>query len=196
MDHPASAFREIHRAGLQTNGFTKQAKIGAATLQNILKSKPVKRYIAERMCDAMGVSMTRGFREKDEKTTLYNRTVQHYHRLLSSILNTAIVWQIIPDNPAKRVKPPKAPRREAKCLDEQQVAQLLDNLKDEPIKYQTIVKLLVYSGMRRGELCGLEMIYYCYNFIICNSFRWIFVPEPIRKCSIKYQMNPLAILMH
>ena len=64
--------------------------------------------------------------------------------------------QIIPDNPAKRVKPPKAPRREAKCLDEQQVAQLLDNLKDEPIKYQTIVKLLVYSGMRRGELCGLE----------------------------------------
>jgi len=125
-------------------------------MNSILKGKPVKKYIAERMCGTMGMTVTRGFKENEGKTTLSKRTVQHYHRLVSSILSTAVIWQIIPDNPAKRVKPPKAPRQEAKYLDEQQVARLLELLKDEPIKYQTIVKLLIYSGMRRGELCGLE----------------------------------------
>jgi len=136
--------------------FSKTAKIGETTLRSILEGKPCKRFIAERICDAMSVTMTRGFKETESRTNLSRRTVQHYHRLVSSILNTAVIWQIIPDNPAKRVKPPKAPRQEAKYLDEQQVAVLLEHLKDEPIKYQVIIKLLIYSGMRRGELCGLE----------------------------------------
>jgi integrase len=136
--------------------FAKQAKIGSATLNSILAGKPCKRYIAERMCDAMGATLSRGFKESEGKKTLAKRTLQHYHRLISSILNTAVIWQVIPDNPAKRVKPPKAPRLEAKYLDEQQVMKLLEFLMEEPIKYRTIIKLLIYSGMRRGELCGLE----------------------------------------
>jgi len=136
--------------------FAKQAKIGTATLQAILAGRPVMRCIAEKMCDALDMTMTRGFKELPGKTTLSKRTVQHYHRVISSILSTAVFWQIIPDNPAKRVRPPKAPRLEAKYLDEQQAAVLLGHLQNEPIKYQVMVKLLIYSGMRRGELCGLE----------------------------------------
>ena len=71
-------------------------------------------------------------------------------------LTSAPNWQVIINNPAKRVKAPKAPRLEAKFLDEVQTAHLLECLQSEPIKYQTMVKLLLYSGMRRGELCGLE----------------------------------------
>lgn len=33
---------------------------------------------------------------------------------------------------------------------------ILAKLENEPIKYKTMVKLLLYSGMRRGELLGLE----------------------------------------
>jgi len=141
---------------LSVSGFAKTARIGETTLRSILEGKPCKCFIAERICDAMSITMSRGFKETESRTNLSRRTVQHYHRLISSILNTAVIWQIIPDNPAKRVKPPKVPRQEAKYLDEQQVAVLLEQLKDEPIKYQVIVKLLIYSGMRRGELCGLE----------------------------------------
>ena len=33
---------------------------------------------------------------------------------------------------------------------------LFELLESEPIMYRTIITLLVYSGLRRDELCGLE----------------------------------------
>lgn len=156
--------------------FAKSAMIGSTTLQAILKKAPVKRFIAERMCDALGMTITRGFKEQPGKTTLGKRTVRHHHVVISSILSTAVVWQVILDNPAKRVKPPKAPRLEAKFLDELQTTHLLECLQKEPIKYQTMIKLFIYSGMRRGELCGLEWddINWEKNMIkICRSSQYI-----------------------
>jgi integrase len=113
--------------------FARSARIGTATLQGILNKAPVKQYIAERMCEAMGMTMTRGFKELPGRTTLGKRTIRHHHGVISSILNTAVVWQVISDNPAKRVKPPKAPRLEAKYLDEVQTAHLLECLQSEAI---------------------------------------------------------------
>ena len=40
-------------------------------------------------------------------------------------------------------------------MDEKQAAHLLDCLQNEPLKYRAMITLLLYSGMRRGELCGL-----------------------------------------
>lgn len=47
---------------------------------------------------------------------LSSSTVQHYHRLISSILSTVVKWQIIFANPCERVDPPKAERKEAHYL--------------------------------------------------------------------------------
>ncbi len=58
-------------------------------------------------------------------------------------------------NPCERVDPPKLERKEAVYLDEEQAARLLELLDNERILHRTIVKLLLYTGMRRGELCGL-----------------------------------------
>ena len=33
---------------------------------------------------------------------------------------------------------------------------MLDLLDDEPIVYRTMITLLLHTGLRRGELCGLE----------------------------------------
>lgn len=92
----------------------------------------------------------------DNKKTLSAKTILHYHRLISSMLNTAVEWQLISSNPCDRVKPPKLEHNEAKYLDEVQAAELIKCLIDEPLQYKTIIMLLLYSGMRRGELCGLD----------------------------------------
>ena len=84
---------------------------------------------------------------------LTNKTIKHHHRLISSILNQAVYWQVIPSNPAERVKPPKVERTEAKYLDEIQTAKLLELLEKEEIHHRTMIKLFLYSGFRRGELC-------------------------------------------
>jgi len=41
-------------------------------------------------------------------------------------------------------------------LNEVQVKEMLKLLSGEPIQYKTMITLLVYTGLRRGELCGLE----------------------------------------
>jgi integrase len=83
------------------------------------------------------------------------KTQQNYHRILSSILTTAVHWGVIKDNPAKRTKAPKVPRREAKCLDDEQTVRLLTALENEPLKYKVAVELLIFTGARRGEVMGL-----------------------------------------
>ena len=87
---------------------------------------------------------------------LSNKTVLNHHRLISSILEKAVKWQILFSNPCERVEAPKIERKEARYLDEKQAAELLNYLQAESLKYRTIITLLLYSGMRRGELCGLE----------------------------------------
>ena len=88
--------------------------------------------------------------------SLSPKTIQYHHILLSSMLSTAVEWQIIPSNPCTRVKPPRAVHCEAKFLDELQTAELIACLGDVPLQYKTMVMLFLYTGMRRGELCGLN----------------------------------------
>ena len=69
---------------------------------------------------------------------------------------TAVQWQVILSNPCDRVKPPKLERHEAKYLDDEQAAELLEALEAEPILYKTLFSVIVLTGMRRGEACGLN----------------------------------------
>ena len=81
-----------------------------------------------------------------------------YHKLISTILAQATRDRLIPFNIADRnhMKAPKLERKEAAFLDDEQVRHVLELLENEPIKWKTIMYLLIYSGIRRGELLGLE----------------------------------------
>ena len=41
-------------------------------------------------------------------------------------------------------------------LDEEQAARLLSLLDSEDVQYRTMIKMFMFTGMRREELCGLE----------------------------------------
>ncbi len=110
---------------------------------------------AERIAKALGMDLDELFEPLGE-TTLSNRTIRHHHRALSAILGTAVQWGVISANPCARVKPPKAARKNPKFLDEEQAARLLELLESEDMQSQVMVKLLLFTGFRRGELCGLE----------------------------------------
>ena len=99
--------------------------------------------------------LLRFYDELETSKKLSGKTVLNYHRLISSVLETAVKWQIIVSNPCIRVQPPKAERKEARFLDEKQATQILELLENEPLKFRAMITLLLYSGMRRGEMCGL-----------------------------------------
>ena len=126
------------------------------TVYQLTNGKAVCLDVVQATCDILNVPFEKGSRLSKPTKVLSNKTIKHHHRLISSILNQAVFWQVLLSSPAQRVKPPKVDRTEAKYLDEIQTAHLLELLKNEPYQYQVMVKLLVYSGLRRGELCGLE----------------------------------------
>lgn len=84
------------------------------------------------------------------------KTIYDHHRVISVILNTAVRWELIDRNVAAKATPPKPAAKDLEYLDETQAKRLIQLLADEPIQYRTMITLLVYTGLRRGELCGLE----------------------------------------
>lgn len=97
-----------------------------------------------------------GIRLDGKAGKLSDTTIQYHHRVLSSIFQSAVQWQVIYNNPCSRVKPPKVKKRQSACYNEQQTADLLRALENEPLKYKVIVILALSTGLRRGELMGLE----------------------------------------
>lgn len=131
------------------------AGIGIETLRSIQSGKPAAEETAKRIAGALHVEFDKLFQPSGAPQLLSGKTILHYHRLISVILQTAVEWQYIPGNAAERIKPPKAEENEAEYLDDQQAIRLLELLKDQPICYRTAVTVLLFTGMRRGELMGL-----------------------------------------
>ncbi len=90
---------------------------------------------------------------------LSGKTILEHHRLLRAMLHKAVYWQLIVSNPAERVQPPKATKPKRKYYDDEQCKVLLDNLTklgEEQIKYKVAIILTIFTGVRLGELMGLE----------------------------------------
>lgn len=130
--------------------------IGHLKLKDIT---PLQLNAFYRSLEADGVNQRKRY---DENGDLINngklapKTILDHHRVISKILSTAVKWGLLEKNVAMRADPPKVPHREISYLNEQEVRQMLTLLEKEPIQYQTMITLLVYTGIRRGELCGLE----------------------------------------
>lgn len=84
------------------------------------------------------------------------KTIFAHHQLISKMLSTAVKWQLIDMNVAERADPPKVSQKEIQFLDETEIRELINFLNTEPMQYKTMITLLIYTGIRRGELCGLE----------------------------------------
>lgn len=84
------------------------------------------------------------------------KTIVEHHRVISKLLSTAVKWNYINDNIAKRADPPKVPQKDIDFLNEDETKEMLYSLQSEPLTYRTMIMLLIYTGMRRGELFGLE----------------------------------------
>ena len=95
---------------------------------------------------------------KGERLTkpLSQKTILEHHRLLRAMLHKAVYWQLIVNNPAERVQPPKARKPKRKYYDDEQCKILLENLETQEIKYKVAIIITIFTGVRLGELMGLE----------------------------------------
>ncbi|WP_017756794.1 tyrosine-type recombinase/integrase [Calidifontibacillus oryziterrae] len=97
-----------------------------------------------------------GIRLDGKPGGLSARTVKHYHNCISSILQSAVEWQLIRSNAANNVKTPKIEDNEADYYTEEEVKEILACLANEDVKYYVLYSLAITTGLRKGELLGLE----------------------------------------
>ena len=145
----------IHAQGMTQKRLAQLSGVSASKISSLMHDGALYEQNAYKIAEVIGQPLESLFEPVEPLGKLSGNTVQHYHRLLSTILSTAVKWQVIFANPCERVAPPKMQRKEAAYLDEAQAARLLQALEDAPVEYRVMVTLLLYTGLRRGELCGL-----------------------------------------
>ena len=86
---------------------------------------------------------------------LSEKTIVEHHRLIHTILTQAEKELIIPYNAASKATPPKIKHKEANFLEVDTINLILKYLPFEPLKWQVIMSLLIFTGSRRGEILAL-----------------------------------------
>lgn len=155
----------------------KNLNMGLGTIDVMRAGKRVSIGTAVKVADYFGVKTDTIFEMTED--TLSDRTVLHHHRLISTIMQSAVYDEVIMSNPCKRTQAPRVERKEARYLDDRQAERLLDLIcekADHP--FDVIVPLILHTGMRRGEVCGLnwkDIDFTNCTISICRSL--LYLPE-------------------
>lgn len=153
-------FKELlDKAPVTKSEIALKAGIAQTTMRTVSKKDArTKISTARAIAAALNVPVEKLFKIHYSKQSFSDKTILNHHRLISCILRQATMDRIIPYNIATRdyIKAPKVTRKEATFLNDKEAELVLTALKNEPIKWRTAMELLIYSGMRRGELMGLE----------------------------------------
>lgn len=178
----ATAKRDI-KAILKTKELTickaaQLAGIGNATLSTVCNGGSINEDKAIAIADLLEMPINKLFNIKRDNTPLSNKTILEYHRFISAVLEQADKEMLIPYNPARKATPPKAKAHTANYFQIEDIERIRDCLENEPIKWKTLVHLLLISGARRGEIAGLKwnVVDWKNNRIhICNNL--LYAPD-------------------
>ena len=92
----------------------------------------------------------------DGRGNLSEKSVEGLHNTLCGILSAAVDEGYLTHNPAWRCYKPKGKKKERPVADEETVKKLITAFEGQSMKYETYFKLLLATGLRRGEACGLK----------------------------------------
>ena len=111
----------------------------------------VKKYITD---------LQTGKRKGKSKKPLAHGTVVSYYTVLHTLFQSAVENDVIPINPMQRMKKPK-PRKddktkEQKALSISEVNYIIECADKEPLKWRAMIRFMIDSGCRRGEVAGLK----------------------------------------
>ncbi|MFI3169373.1 MAG: tyrosine-type recombinase/integrase [Faecalibacterium sp.] len=83
-------------------------------------------------------------------------TVEGIHAAVCTVLSSAMEEDYLAHNPAWRTFRRQVRRPEREVANPETLQQLIGILETQPIKYEVFFKLILASGIRRGECCGLK----------------------------------------
>ena len=151
---------EEHRraAGLTQIKLREMSGVAVTTIVNAARGKRVSVDTAKKLCAALDKRLEAVFIIDGDTGKLSDKTIRHHHTVICSILSSAKKARVIPHNVASEfMEAPKLPRTEARHMTDDEAKLFLDKLLNErDIRVKTALVLDLFTGLRRGELCGLS----------------------------------------
>lgn len=129
------------------------------SLTNALAGKNISFEYAERLAAALGCNINSIFTVTTRKEPYAYESIHKIKRTLRAILSHAKKQRIIADNYASAdfIDFPKRPPKEIDYMNDEDAKKFYAAADAYPdIRYKTAALLLLLTGMRRGELSGLE----------------------------------------
>jgi integrase len=84
-------------------------------------------------------------------------TVMHHHRILAAAFHQGERWGWVDRNPATLASPPSVPRKELQVPPPERVRELIERAAaSRNPDTAVLITFAALSGLRRGELCGLQ----------------------------------------
>lgn len=122
-------------------GHMRMDKITTRTIQHF-----ITQLIDTKKCDNSG-------------NNLSPKTIKNYISFVSSVFDFAVKQQLVSSNPCRNVSLPTLIQKERRVytMEEiQQILELLENEKDEYYQFVMFFQIAIFTGLRKGEILGLE----------------------------------------
>ena len=84
------------------------------------------------------------------------KTIRHHYRVLSVIFKYALKVECISVNPLDKVDVPKIPQHKVDAMTKGDVLEFIRAIENLPLRQRLMYTLLLTTGLRRGELFGLQ----------------------------------------
>lgn len=149
----AAALKE---AGIKQAKIVERSGCSKSAISAAVKGDSVSTKTAQAVADALGVKLETVFVIIEDGDKLSAKTIIEYHRLISTVLDQALKDGLVSVNVAERATLPKLTHKPVDFYEPEMLIAILGALGDEPIKWRTLVHLLVMTGARRGEIVGLR----------------------------------------
>ena len=120
-------------------------------------------------------------------------TVVKVYSILLSLFKMAYMGDMIERNPMDKVDCPKTPRKKVDAFTEEQARSFFGYLDECPMDFRCMLNLLITTGMRRGELMGLQWGDIDFDdYVISVNRNVIYTPDsgivvstPKTECSVR-----------
>lgn len=190
----------IHKTGYSSiERFLKeQAGLSAATYRSAVKGKSITAESAEKLSAALGMDVKRLFTLQTDTRPLSPKTIREHHVLIHLVLHQAEQELLVPYNAASRAKPPKAEKTKANYFEQAEVNAILQAAEQEPLKWKTMLHLLLVTGGRRGEVLGLTWDHVDFTFhrihieqcVYYEADSGVYVDKPKTESSVRWIRLP------
>jgi len=95
-------------------------------------------------------------KRNDIDEQLSNSSINYCIRVMKNIFKRAFEWQFIKKNPAENIKKLRDNYEEKQPYSLEEVQIIMALIEEEDSMYKLFFQLAIYTGLRRGELLGLE----------------------------------------